>query len=93
MAQFPGVIFVSTPGHMFIDGDKAEMRSYTSEVYEWTARCIGTEAITRMNVFEKTGAGFSASVFLRKPTNKSKHKVSAHGKEAVNLTILPDLNS
>ena len=34
MAQFPGVIFVSTPGHMVIDGDKAEMRSYTSEVYE-----------------------------------------------------------
>ena len=34
MAQFPGVIFVSTPGYMVIDGDKAEMRSYTSEVYE-----------------------------------------------------------
>lgn len=34
MATFPGVIFVSSPGHMVIKGDKAEMRSYTSEVYD-----------------------------------------------------------
>ena len=34
MTLFPGVVFVATPGQMEIDGDTAQMRSYTSEVFE-----------------------------------------------------------
>ena len=34
MAQYPGIIFVSTPGSIVIDGDKAVVRSYTSEVFD-----------------------------------------------------------
>ncbi len=34
MAQFPGVIFVATPGSIVIDDDVAVVRSYTSEVYD-----------------------------------------------------------
>ena len=34
MAQYPGIIFVSTPGSIVIDGDEAEVRSYTSEVFD-----------------------------------------------------------
>jgi len=34
MANFPGVIFVTTPGHIVVNGDTAEVRSYTSEVYD-----------------------------------------------------------
>jgi len=36
MAQYPGVIFVSTPGHIVVDGDTAEVRCYTSEVFDDT---------------------------------------------------------
>lgn len=34
MAQYPGVIFVATPGSIKINGDQALVRSYTSEVYD-----------------------------------------------------------
>lgn len=34
MKQFPGVIFVATPGSIVVDGDRATVRSYTSEVYD-----------------------------------------------------------
>ena len=34
MANYPGVIFVATPGAIEVDGDHAASRSYTSEVYD-----------------------------------------------------------
>jgi len=34
MKQFPGVIFVATPGSIVVEGDQATVRSYTSEVYD-----------------------------------------------------------
>jgi uncharacterized protein (TIGR02246 family) len=34
MAQYPGVIFIATPGSIRINGDEAVARSYTSEVYD-----------------------------------------------------------
>jgi ketosteroid isomerase-like protein len=34
MKHYPGVMFEAWPGSIVIDGDRAEMRSYTSEVYD-----------------------------------------------------------
>jgi uncharacterized protein (TIGR02246 family) len=34
MAQYPGIIFVSTPGLIRVEGDRATVRSYTSEVFD-----------------------------------------------------------
>ena len=34
MAQFPGVLFVATPGAILVSGNEATVRSYTSEVYD-----------------------------------------------------------
>lgn len=34
MAHFPGVVFAALPGSIVIDGDRAEVRAYTSEVYD-----------------------------------------------------------
>jgi len=34
MAQYPGVLFVATPGSIVIDGNQAIVRSYTSEVFD-----------------------------------------------------------
>jgi ketosteroid isomerase-like protein len=34
MAQYPGVIFVATPGRIEVQGEHAAVRSYTSEVYD-----------------------------------------------------------
>ncbi len=34
MAQYPGIIFVSTAGSIVVDGDQAVVRSYTSEVFD-----------------------------------------------------------
>ena len=34
MKHYPGIMFEAWPGSIAIDGDRAEMRSYTSEVYD-----------------------------------------------------------
>src|SRR5215475_2001751 len=34
MAHYPGIIFVSTPGSIVIEGNEARVRSYTSEVFD-----------------------------------------------------------
>jgi ketosteroid isomerase-like protein len=34
MKGFPGIMFEAWPGSIEVDGDRAEMRSYTSEVYD-----------------------------------------------------------
>ena len=34
MAQYPGIIFVSSPGSIEVQGDIARVRCYTSEVYD-----------------------------------------------------------
>jgi uncharacterized protein (TIGR02246 family) len=34
MAQYPGVIFIATPGSIEVRGEEAVVRSYTSEVYD-----------------------------------------------------------
>jgi len=34
MAQYPGIIFIATPGSIVVKGDEAEVRSYTSEVFD-----------------------------------------------------------
>ncbi len=34
MKQFPGIMFEAWPGSIEIDGDRATMRSYTSEIYD-----------------------------------------------------------
>lgn len=34
MKHYPGIVFVSTPGAIVVDGDRATVRSYTSEVYD-----------------------------------------------------------
>lgn len=34
MEHYPEIIFVANPGSIVIEGDRATMRSYTSEVYE-----------------------------------------------------------
>lgn len=34
MAQYPGVIFAVMPGSIVVRGDRASVRSYTSEVYD-----------------------------------------------------------
>lgn len=33
MANYPGIVFVATPGSIEVTGDRAVARSYTSEVY------------------------------------------------------------
>jgi len=33
MAHYPGIIFVATPGSIEVNGDRAAVRSYTSEVF------------------------------------------------------------
>jgi len=34
MAQYPGVLFVATPGAIVVAGNEATVRSYTSEVFD-----------------------------------------------------------
>ena len=34
MAQYPGIIFVSTPGSIVVNGEQGVVRSYTSEVFD-----------------------------------------------------------
>lgn len=34
MTQFPGIVFVASLGEIRIEGDRATVRSYTSEVYD-----------------------------------------------------------
>ena len=34
MAQYPGVLFVATPGSIVVNGEEATVRSYTSEVFD-----------------------------------------------------------
>jgi len=34
MAQYPGIIFASTPGSIVVEADQAVVRSYTSEVFD-----------------------------------------------------------
>jgi len=34
MAHYPGIIFVATPGSIEINGDRATVRSYTSETFD-----------------------------------------------------------
>ena len=34
MAQYPGVIFTAGPGSIVVEGQRATVRSYTSEVYD-----------------------------------------------------------
>jgi ketosteroid isomerase-like protein len=34
MAQYPGIIFIATPGSIVVEGDEAVVRSYTSEVFD-----------------------------------------------------------
>ena len=34
MSHYPGIIFVATPGSIEINGDRAVVRSYTSEVFD-----------------------------------------------------------
>jgi ketosteroid isomerase-like protein len=34
MTQYPGMVFVATPGSIKISGDQAIVRSYTSETYD-----------------------------------------------------------
>jgi uncharacterized protein (TIGR02246 family) len=34
MTNFPGIVFHAWPGSITIDGDRAEVRSWTSEVYD-----------------------------------------------------------
>lgn len=34
MKNYPGIIYVGTPGSIVVKGDRAEMRSYSSEVYD-----------------------------------------------------------
>jgi hypothetical protein len=34
MTHYPGIIFVTTPGSIEIEGHEAQVRSYTSEVYD-----------------------------------------------------------
>ncbi len=34
MTNFPGIVFVATPGSIEISGDTAKVRSYNSEVYK-----------------------------------------------------------
>ncbi len=34
MTQYPGIIFVSSPGSIVVNGDEAVVRSYTSEVFD-----------------------------------------------------------
>jgi ketosteroid isomerase-like protein len=34
MTHYPGIVFIATPGAIEIDGSRATVRSYTSEVYD-----------------------------------------------------------
>jgi len=34
MAQYPGVVFVASAGAIIVEGDRATVRSWTSEVYD-----------------------------------------------------------
>ena len=34
MKGYPGIVFVATPGSIVVKGNRAEVRSYTSEVYD-----------------------------------------------------------
>lgn len=34
MKHYPGIIFTAGPGSIVVEGDRATMRSYTSEVYD-----------------------------------------------------------
>lgn len=34
MAHYPGIVFIGSVGSIEVDGDRAQVRSYTSEVYD-----------------------------------------------------------
>lgn len=34
MEHFPGIVFTANPGSIIVEGDRATVRSYTSEVYD-----------------------------------------------------------
>jgi len=34
MEHYPGIVFVATPGSIVVEGDRATVRSYTSETYD-----------------------------------------------------------
>lgn len=34
MTHYPGIMFVTTPGSIVVEGDRATVRCYTSEVYD-----------------------------------------------------------
>ncbi len=34
MSHYPGIVFVASVGSIEVDGDRAQVRSYTSEVYD-----------------------------------------------------------
>jgi uncharacterized protein (TIGR02246 family) len=34
MGHYPGIVFVATPGSIVVEGDRAAVRSYTSETYD-----------------------------------------------------------
>lgn len=34
MTHYPGILFVTTPGSIVVEGDRATVRCYTSEVYD-----------------------------------------------------------
>jgi len=35
MKHYPGIMFEAWPGSIEVDGDRAKLRSYTAEVYDW----------------------------------------------------------
>lgn len=39
MQNYPGIVFVANPGSIVVDGDRATVRSYTSEVYDQNGVC------------------------------------------------------
>lgn len=49
VADHPGLIYVATPGAIEVDGDRATVRLYTSEVY---ARADGGAAIRRRGRYD-----------------------------------------
>lgn len=39
MQGYPGIVFVAHPGSIMVEGDRATVRSYTSEVYDQDGAC------------------------------------------------------
>jgi ketosteroid isomerase-like protein len=65
MKAYPGIMFEAWPGSIEIDGDRAEMRSYTSEVYDQDTTTMRDRGVYADICVKRDGKWFFASRTFR----------------------------